>query len=103
MKNIIPLVMLLTTAIFASEYFSTSKISLYENGVLSRIAWYEGKLYRNLNECESDRSTQLDKYLNVSRRLSGPSVRITYTYPLCVTPQQLDSLVTEAKNTNIFF
>lgn len=98
MKSI-KILLLFTSLLVANEIYSTSKVLLYENGELVRIAWYEGNKYQSSSQCMKHIDSDNKKYISIQQKLNKPmqgSGRIIFNSAKCVTKYELDSLIQKA-------
>lgn len=87
--------------LFAGNYYSSSKVTLYKNGKIVRIAWFEGAKYTSYDECLSNKPEDNAKYKVKEIKLNEfPKDSVVFNSAVCLTTSELDYLVNSAKLEN---
>jgi hypothetical protein len=95
----IKILLLFTSLLFANEIYSTSKVLLYENGELIRVAWYEGNKYQSSSQCLKHTDSDNKRYVRIQQKLNKStqgSGTVILNNAKCVSRYELDSLVQKA-------
>lgn len=104
MKKLLLVMLVLVSSLFADEaYYSTSKITLYENGNLVGNNWYKGNMYNTYFECINNMAYDNENYVKkqyILQYFFHNGRKINYSNAECVTGTNLRRLMKQAQEVN---